>query len=106
MVMVYFGLMYTSSRLTSTKSGVNVTTKYWASKGNVNYRRFAVPGRAWNSASSPEIAAEAIPAQPNCRHWQLPTTPVWDCDVYHGPLQRDRRRVWRSSIASLAGKRH
>src|SRR6478752_7499330 len=106
MVMVYFGLICTSSRLIPTKPGVNVTTKYFGSQGNVNDRRSAAPGRARSGACSSESAAEAIPAKPNCCHWELLAAPVWDCNVYHGSLQRDRRGVRNSSTASLAGKRH
>src|SRR5438477_12854445 len=105
MAKAYFRLNWAPSRLTSTKPGVNVTTKYWASQGNVNYRRSTVPGRAWSVANSSEVATEAIPAKPNCGHWELPATPVWDCDFHYGSLQRDRRGVRNLSIAGLAGKR-
>src|SRR4249920_2600931 len=85
---------------------VNVITKYWASQSNANDRRSAALERAWGGARSSEAAAEAIPAQPNCRHRELPATPVRDCDVHHRSLRRHRRGVRDSSIAGLAGERH
>jgi hypothetical protein len=70
----------------SMKIGVNVTTKHRTRKANVNHRRSAVPGRAWGTRKSPEMAVEAIPAEPYCCDRELSAAPVWNCHVYNGSL--------------------